>query len=464
MPSSTASSIDDKWERTNLRLPAVAPNNYHRGNDDSLNSSATSATSGSSLTARASNHSPGSQEAEYLHLPPAIDSSSSSVTKEENQQHRSRVTSTQKLLQHFAALDRHLSSIPQLANSTRQLLSNDSGTHKKVKRITATNSGRIINVLQGEMAHCTPNQADVLVSDDATTCHILGLWSVSKRNSCSHSMQQSRERMIDQGKTILATIAHIDGPGYQDCIRDAVDLHYQHHSSQHWPSLQSELRGNNTNDEDTTVSTIPDIQLYIHLMGGYNDNEGTSHEITEGVLRALSNISNDYANAQQQQQQQQQQLQPRLQMILQTCAVSSSNDDGSRCPIGRGLALNVSSGQVYLAEVDEEEEEEDVAVVKSSTPFSSCLENNDATNVAAVTTSARGPDWILRHVRLWASLLGRLDLILRFPHLPPSLFEPIGKFCRTTSFYCIFWSSGRVVREPNFSGSRGQPPRVAKRP
>ena len=63
----------------------------------------------------------------------------------------------------------------------------------------------------------------------------------------------------------------------------------------------------------------------------------------------------------------------------------------------------MSSGQVYLAEVDEEEEED---VVESSSP--SCLENNDLANVI-VTTSARGPDWILRHVRLWASLLFKDD-------------------------------------------------------
>jgi hypothetical protein len=43
---------------------------------------------------------------------------------------------------------------------------------------------------------------------------------------------------------------------------------------------------------------------------------------------------------------------------------------------------------------------------------------------------------------------GGFDLILRFAHLPPSYFEPRRKFCRTTSFYCIFWLKGRFVREP----------------
>ena len=52
--------------------------------------------------------------------------------------------------------------------------------------------------------------------------------------------------------------------------------------------------------------------------------------------------------------------------------------------------------------------EEEVAAVDSSTPSSCREENNDHANVIA-TTSARGPDWTLRHVRLWASLLFKED-------------------------------------------------------
>ena len=80
-------------------------------------------------------------------------------------------------------------------------------------------------------------------------------------------------------------------------------------------------------------------------------------------------------------------------MILQTCAVSSANDNGSGCPIGRGLALDVASGRVYLAEVGEE----NVA--------SSSLQDNTTTSTAPVvtTTSAKGPDCLLRSARLWAS-------------------------------------------------------------
>ena len=392
MPSSSS-----KWERTNLRLPAAI------GRNDSLKSASTGGSSSTSgaLKKDAASAAAASQQHDYLYLPPTFDSSSIAI---EADKHRSSRSTTRRLqLQHLTvALDRYLSSIPQLAHSTKQLLQSNKNNlidgrrqsnNNLHKVITATNSGRVINVLQGEMAHCTPNQADVLVSDDATTCHILGLWSTT--SSCCSSSANNK---------LLATIAHIDGPRYQDCIRDAVELHYQYHSSHHLSSLpkqqqQQEQQMQLSDDDSNEDMTIPVIELYIHLMGGYNDNEGISHEITEGILRALSNVSNDYVVAQEQKQQ------PRLQLILQTCAVSSSNDDGSRCPIGRGLALNVLSGQVYLAEVDEED---DVVLVESSPPSSSCLEN-DSTNVVAVTTSARGPDWILRQARLWASLLFKDD-------------------------------------------------------
>eukprot|EP00577_Skeletonema_sp_RCC1716_P014811 CAMPEP_0113393668 /NCGR_PEP_ID=MMETSP0013_2-20120614/12039_1 /TAXON_ID=2843 ORGANISM="Skeletonema costatum, Strain 1716" /NCGR_SAMPLE_ID=MMETSP0013_2 /ASSEMBLY_ACC=CAM_ASM_000158 /LENGTH=464 /DNA_ID=CAMNT_0000277339 /DNA_START=131 /DNA_END=1525 /DNA_ORIENTATION=- /assembly_acc=CAM_ASM_000158 len=317
---------------------------------------------------------------------------------------RSRTT---RQLQHLFELDLYLSSVPQLAASTRQLLqSSSSSTNSTANNhhhnnsnnhtvITSSNSGRVINVLQGEMAHCTPSQADVLVSDDATTCHILGLWShLGLDYSSSTARRDQMQQQHNGGDGKLATVAHIDSPDYEDCIRDAVDLHYRYHSSQLSSSSSSSSKQQQhqtrLNGDDSTI-ILPVIKLSIHLMGGYNDNDGTSHEITQGVLRALSNISDGYINRQQHHHHQ-----PRLQMILQTCAVSSSNDNGSGCPIGRGLALDVSSGKVYLTEVGED--------VESSSSSSSLLLDN-STTVVTTSTSAKGPDCLLRQARLWASFI-----------------------------------------------------------
>lgn len=347
MPSS---SNTDRWERTNLRLVAQ-------------NDSSNSATR---------------EEEYYLCLP----TSSSDDDDDQQQQLRAR-----RLLQ-FMALDRYLASVPQLADSTRQLLlSAVQNHHHRPKVITSSNSGRVINVLQGEIAHCTPTQADVLVSDDATTCHILGLWSRLCYSSSSSAQQHYQMQQQPKGRdggggsaSTLATLAHIDSPHYQDCIKDAVNLHYQYHCSQlPYEQQQQQQQRTQLNGEDTF---LPVIELSIHLMGGYNDGDGTSHEITDGVLRALANVSDDYVSRQ-----------PRLQMTLQTCAVLSANDNGSGCPIGRGLALDVSSGRVYLAEVEEED-------LESSSPQ---VNTTVASTTVVTTASAKGPDCLLRSARLWAS-------------------------------------------------------------
>lgn len=221
MMPSTSTSPTGKWERTNLRLPAI---------QNHTNDSATIAAS-----------------QEYylclpMHMPPTLttlDSSSSNIIADDDDDRTNENNNRTPISQHEHSialdhvdldLDRYLSSLPQLAPSTRQLLhhhrhhhSNNQQQQQQHKLITSTNSGRIINVLQGEMAHCTPAQADVLVSDDATTCHILGLWSCccssgegeGTSSNCSNSVcdiGDSRARDVltrtDGSKLKLATVAH----------------------------------------------------------------------------------------------------------------------------------------------------------------------------------------------------------------------------------------------------------------
>jgi hypothetical protein len=116
----------------------------------------------------------------------------------------------------LAALNKYLASIPVFSqhNLFETDLANQGNPHRL---ITASNSGRVINVIQGEIAHCTPSQADILVSDDATTCHIVALRSICSRNILGKD-------------TVLATMTHLDGPGYETCLRDAVMEHIKHHN------------------------------------------------------------------------------------------------------------------------------------------------------------------------------------------------------------------------------------------
>ena len=394
-----------KWKRTNIRL--AASQNYSSPNAAAAAASAVTDDSSSSTTMTKEGES--SEAANpfaaavdnYLHLPIILSDGSSNsdsnihgnTDEYDEQQHSIR----RRRLPQLMALDHYLAtSMPQLTSSTRQLLfsshnaasANCDGNHQVI--ITSSNSGRVINVLQGEMAHCTPSQADVLVSDDATTCHILGLWSRLCCSCCSNC--SGAQRAINEGNkdgsvstTILASMAHIDSPGYQECLKSAIDLHYEYHSSLQ-PSCCCCI--NKQSDDDDSQFFV--IEVYIHMMGGYNDDNATSIEITEDVLRTLSNISAGYTNKSTGKDKMQQQ--PRMQMILQTCAVSYANDNGSGCPIGRGLALNVSSGKVYLAEVEED--------VESSLPS---LTSQDMNHPHAITNSAQGPDVVLRSSRVWAS-------------------------------------------------------------
>jgi hypothetical protein len=251
--------------------------------------------------------------------------------------------------------------------------------------ITSTNSGRVMNVLQGEIAHCTPSQADTLVSDDATTCHIVALWS------CYQGASEGSTALA-ASKNVLATLTHIDGVGYEASIRDAVNEHIKYHSMHNMASSTEEYK------EDANHGTI---EMSIHMMGGFNDDDGSSIEITDNVLQtfaALSNECNMYfmgTNI------------PRINMSLETCAVSSANDDGNCCPLGRGLGIEVATGKVFLAEVEDINDPKGSSghgmrtVAKDGKMESMCHGNSNV--VQSPTSSAEGPGATLRSTRLWAS-------------------------------------------------------------
>jgi hypothetical protein len=296
----------------------------------------------------------------------------------------------------FIQLDQYLATLPQLVLSTQRLLpsdttgnrntsignididtTNNTFRHNNTRRsppshqlITASNSGRVINVLQGEIAHCAPSQADTLVSDDATTCHIVAIWS---RYMISESKEGATltKNAID---SLIATMAHIDQAGYEKCISDAVDEHVKYHSTQ--------LIDSKTNKGGRSPLGV--IEMSLHIMGGFNDHNGSSIAITHDILQTFAAVSRSYARTSVRSGL------PRLQVTLETCAVVTANDDGTGCPLGRGLAMDVHTGKVFLAEVDNDAE------YVSSNPMTT--NSNDC-----CISSARGPACTLRSIRGWAS-------------------------------------------------------------
>jgi len=182
--------------------------------------------------------------------------------------------------------------------------------------------GKILNICQGEVGHALSSQCDIIASHEATTCHIVALRSVSK------------------AKQPICSLAHIDKPQYEGCIRQMVYQHKLHHSE---------------NGE---------IQMDLHIMGGYDDSNFSSVRISEFLLRLFAQIALEE--------------QSHIKLTLQTCLVSCLNDDGNHTPIGRGLGINISSGKVFLSRLH---------------------------------SSALGPEIDLRRCRIFSSLPSTLSLV-----------------------------------------------------
>ena len=172
---------------------------------------------------------------------------------------------------------------------------------------------RIVYVAQREVGHCLRSQCDVLVSDRATTCHILAFQSSL------------------YGNAPLTSLTHIDGPAYSSCVRAMIDEHIVHH------------QGDNEEEKKSEDGAFPEnekIDIQIHIVGGFDDEDSSSLKITAWLMGLLAQIAEE-----------QQDL---IKMTLKTCVVSSMNDDGRENPIGRGLGIDVRSGEVFLAKVEKE--------------------------------------------------------------------------------------------------------------
>ncbi len=326
----------------------------------------------------------------YLRLPSAQFSEASRLNQHGEKGHKKNKL---RLMQ----LDHYLASEPSLVLSTKKILHVDPATKNSIinrhderarttpgegnqmsrsgndpqirhvvfaehRLITSSNSGRVINVLQGEIAHCTSSQADILVSDGATTCHIVALWS--------RYIDSSLDGVQDITATIpksnmLATLTHIDEPGYERCVRNAIDHHIKYHSQ-----LRQTANDNSADDGIPSSSgrasfEIGTIEISIHILGGFHDEGSKSLEITSSVLETFAAVSSkSNINFTKNQH-------PQVCMTLKTCAVGSANDDGTGCPLGRGLGLEVATGNIFLAEVADD--------------------------------GAQGPEATLRSVRLWAA-------------------------------------------------------------
>lgn len=97
-------------------------------------------------------------------------------------------------------------------------------------------SSSFLNVLQGEVAHATADQADVVISAEATTCHVVALRSTSGK-SLSRSLPSGGSGIgaaISSARSAepqpLVSMAHVDAAGeYDACLEAMVEEHIDHH-------------------------------------------------------------------------------------------------------------------------------------------------------------------------------------------------------------------------------------------
>lgn len=197
-------------------------------------------------------------------------------------------------------VDDCLRCIPQLVEGTDELLANST------RQFSSTSHERFLYVSQAELAHATSQQCDLLLSDRATTCHILAVRSTSSNVGIA-----------------FGSMAHVDsGNCYEDDIRAMIQQHrIQHQSS----SASRPVDGDDL------------VHMDLHILGGYSCDK--SRDISNWIMAILAQLATENKTW--------------LRMTLKTCAISSMNDNGHASPMGRGLGLDLKTGLVFLAKVND---------------------------------------------------------------------------------------------------------------
>ncbi|XP_062244898.1 protein N-terminal asparagine amidohydrolase isoform X2 [Platichthys flesus] len=145
----------------------------------------------------------------------------------------------------------------------------------------------LLYVQQREFAATTPadDHVSVLGSDDATTCHLVVLRHTGSGAVC---------------------LAHCDG-------------------SSTWSEIPHLVKS------VTSLSKVSkEGRLELHLIGGFNDESKTSHNLSLNILAAFHKQKED--------------------IHLETCCITEMNDvvvDGNHRPIVYGIGVNVKTGDLF---------------------------------------------------------------------------------------------------------------------
>eukprot|EP00977_Amphora_coffeiformis_P014002 scaffold3823_cov195-Amphora_coffeaeformis.AAC.12 len=262
-------------------------------------------------------------------------------------------------------LDEFLARIPRVVSRAEELLQEDDVSSTMSCPLQLAQQHRCLNVLQGEVAHVSADKADIVVSAEATTCHVVALRSTSGGGDAP----------------AFVSLAHID-QAYDACLESMVQEHLAHHG-EFYQAVQNATNNNEILDptvglfmEDDelvvhprpkkasrrrTPSFIPDlvfdeqevplravdlnstlpppptpvkIDMELHIVGGYLDKEGISQQLSTQILERFDELAHKYSD--------------RIQISLSTAAISTlNNDPHQNKPKSRGLGIDVRTGQVF---------------------------------------------------------------------------------------------------------------------
>jgi hypothetical protein len=263
-----------------------------------------------------------------------------------------------------SSIDEYLSSIPRVVSRASELQLAKEQPEFLHKTMLASGGARVLNVLQGEVAHASTLQADYLVSAEATTCHVVVL-----RSTKSASIP-------------LVSLAHVD-KAYDSCLEAMVKEHLHHHeqaavieagddefgffmeedeeevehlvplndseqqvplndvfieSQQQQASTSSNSFLPNPNFEPERTTSMPDltaepIEMELHMMGGFLDKDGTSQQLSTLLVERFNYLAEKYKD--------------RLRISLSTAAISCMNNTRDSKPVNRGLGIEIATGEIF---------------------------------------------------------------------------------------------------------------------
>jgi Protein N-terminal asparagine amidohydrolase len=308
---------------------------------------------------------------------------------------------------------------------------------------------RIVYVSQREIVHVTRNECDVVVSDRATTCHIVMFCSTlviphhfSNESSSSNSFPDQTNGETSNGNERdcirLCTVAHIDDPSYDECIRTAIKNHQDYHSERYSKQQQQQEESKkihvSMNTDRTRLSLgaaeslfvpSPSISIEIHIVGGFDDESKASQKISNWLLHLLADIADEFYKLDGSDEDHRQRLEDassvairanaitplRVTMTLRTIAVSSMNSTGgssdsfSRSYQQAQQEINNSyNNQKNLTCQNSDDSSSSSKSLKCS-PIIRGLAIDCRTGFVfvakCVSYDVMGPALLLRHARLW---------------------------------------------------------------